>query len=114
MTWSLDQLVPPPPLLSNEEVCSIALRNLTRAHSARKAAYDSHRNPNPFNIDDWVMCREQHHRSNATNRANAKLLPLWYCPLFISAFSAPVTVALVDQASGKQIRSAHILHLKRL
>jgi hypothetical protein len=113
LQWKLSELTHDPannPAV--QERWGKAIESLGRAREKREKQYRDRNLPNPFKVGDWVMFRE-HHLSNAANKINYKLLPLWSRPCVIGAFTSPVTAQLIDPKTGRFVRTAHVSQLKR-
>lgn len=112
LAWKLDHLVPPDPRVPTELSWSNALENLRRAREKRQQYYNKNRQPNPFQVGDWVMYR-LHPQSKAIDNINYKLQYQWSKPVVIESFTSPVSVRLVNPSTGTIVAKAHISQLKR-
>ena len=112
LNWNLDTLVPDDQNLSTQESWDLALENLRKARQKRERQYNKDRVPVTFKPGDWVMYR-LHPLSKAADNINHKLMPLWSKPCVIEHFTTPVTVRLINPATGKFQYTAHVSQLKR-
>jgi hypothetical protein len=109
--WSIKDLLPDDP--DTISVChcwNAARRNLRLAHSAACRKYNRTRKPPTFQVGDRVWLR--HFPINKADRQlTAKLSPRYKGPYILAEFTTPVSIKLMDTATGITTR-AHVSELK--
>lgn len=112
LAWNLNELVPEEPQIPTEQLWQNAVENLQKARQKRERIFNRGRLPDPYNPGDWVMYR-LHPQSKAVDNINKKLMPMWSKPVVIETYTSPVSVRLINPATGRYVRNAHISQLKR-